>query len=148
MSNSLVGYHVHGPRQLDAEKITHACSVVKKRLARLRKVHEEAVAFSQTSQAESTAAAADATFAKLFRMAHERGYYDPPDLLAMDVDDVGRRLHETWLGEYSDTSSRIVGKRLVVFAGDMTSGDSPCGAGYQAIDDADALGLLDLLGIM
>lgn len=79
--------------------------------------------------------------------------YRAENVQAWDPGEVVRELFDCWDGGFRDEASRVLcdqngaPTQRIVFAGAMTWGDEPEGAGYQALHRASTLGLFPLFGI-
>ena len=148
MGADFISYIMFGPAELDPKAVVAARGRAHNTVSVLRDflaVHDEDLDAMDWSP--------------LFQVLPEMTDVDEYDLghmAQMDAEDINKTVdafEAMWGGNFRDTACRYLpnptpgGIEKVVVAGDVTWGDEPDGAGYQAMKWAELLGLMETLGV-
>jgi len=142
MGADMSGYLVVGPRKITEKSIRKAASAL------LRKAKAEVKSSSWTCENCGAVMTMDTSVCKSCGYEHE------------DLSSIGylltakahvEQLIADWPPDYRDVTSRsspFSKGQIIVFAGDMSWGDEPSGAGYQTLKRIMASGVSKELGIL
>lgn len=146
MGADMIGYMVAGPRNIDESLIAKARDNARYVVGKLndyleaRELDENA-----TQPLRGSTASLDDRVQRIItdNCAMGADYFD-----GFNVEEFITEFVEFWdRPDSRDAVWRMVGDQKVVFAGDMSWGDSPSGYGFTMLRDAEELGLTDDLGL-
>jgi hypothetical protein len=139
MGADQIGYLLIGPSKLSAAKLAKAARLIEKINKEIRnykdgdKVSSDVKYFLEARTGDTIEAVVDCDYLE--------GILEEPDDLISEI-------KAAWAGSYRDVAARdIGGGKRIFYAGGMSWGDTPDGAGYEAMDAAYAYGVLDIIGI-
>ncbi len=145
MGADLITYIVVGPNTIDLSDDQRA-AVVKQLRINAKQLREDCLKELNESNCEPTQEA-------IAEVLADNGNNSALAEVLVDdtlVESVLDEFLSTWHDWRRDASTRLLpgdDSRCIYVAGEMSWGDTPSGAAYQAIDIAYGLGLLPLLGI-